>query len=215
MPLFRRMLIDFRRSPHASDLGFEVFIRARARSLRRRYSPRRTPLPSSGSSPPGPHFLRSIAVYRRSPLTTFTRRAFAVRDRARSSSPASLPREARRSRLRSACLLELSSLLPTLRARGPRPPFFAERRTVREARLSHGFPCDLRSLPDRAPSRLPDPTHASRSTRSRVLYTGTVIDLHDAATFVARSRRRGRSVSRSTPSSHAALTPRLRRAASL
>jgi hypothetical protein len=57
VPLFRRVLTDFRRLPPASDLGFEAFIRARPRSLLRRYSPRSTPLPSSGSSPPGPHFL--------------------------------------------------------------------------------------------------------------------------------------------------------------
>jgi hypothetical protein len=37
--------------------------------------------------------LRSIAAYPRSPLTTFVRRAFAVRDRAPSSSSASLPKK--------------------------------------------------------------------------------------------------------------------------
>ena len=96
LPLLRRVLTDFRRLPHTSDLGFEVFIRARARSMLRRYSQRCPPLPSSGSSPPGSHRSRSIAAYLRSPLTTFARRAFAVRDRAGSSSSASIPREARR-----------------------------------------------------------------------------------------------------------------------
>jgi len=57
VPLLRRALTDFRRLPHASDLGFEAFIRARSRSLPHGYSPRNTPLPSSVSSPPGPHFL--------------------------------------------------------------------------------------------------------------------------------------------------------------
>jgi hypothetical protein len=96
LPLLRRVLTDFRRLPHASDLGFEVFIRARARSLPHRYSQRCPPLPSSGSSPPGPHRSRSSAAYLRSPRTTLARRAFAVRDRTWSSSSASLPRTARR-----------------------------------------------------------------------------------------------------------------------
>lgn len=91
---FRRVLTSLRRLPHAADLGFEAFIRARPRSIRHSYSPRRTPLPSSGSSPPGPHFTRSIAAYPRSPLTTFFSLRLRLRDRASSSSPASLPREA-------------------------------------------------------------------------------------------------------------------------
>jgi hypothetical protein len=93
-PLVRGVLTDFRRLPHAPDLGFEAFIRARPRSIQHSYSPRCTPLPSSGSSPPGPHFTRSIACYLRSPLTTFLSLRLRFRDRASSSSSASLPREA-------------------------------------------------------------------------------------------------------------------------
>ena len=88
------MLTDLRRLPHASDLGSEAFIRARPRSIQHSYSPRCTPLPSSGSSPPGPHFTQLIAAYWRSPLTTFLSLRLRFRDRASSPSSASLPREA-------------------------------------------------------------------------------------------------------------------------
>jgi hypothetical protein len=46
-----------RLSPAATNsvLDLEAFIHAKPRSLRRRYSPRRKPLPSSGCSPPGAH----------------------------------------------------------------------------------------------------------------------------------------------------------------
>jgi hypothetical protein len=40
--------------PHDKRLGFEALLHARARSLRRGYAPRRRPLPSSVSAPPGP-----------------------------------------------------------------------------------------------------------------------------------------------------------------
>jgi hypothetical protein len=99
-PLLRSVLTDLRRLPPAPDLGFEAFIRARPRSIQHSYSPRCTPLPSSGSSPPGPHFLRSIAFYLRSPLSTCLSPRLRFRDRASSSSPAYLPTEAWRLRLR-------------------------------------------------------------------------------------------------------------------
>jgi hypothetical protein len=99
-PLLRSVLTDLRRLPPAPDLGFEAFIRARPRSIQHSYSPRCTPLPSSGSSPPGPHFLRSIAFYLRSPLSTFLSPRLRFHDRASSSSPAYLPTEAWRLRLR-------------------------------------------------------------------------------------------------------------------
>jgi hypothetical protein len=62
-----------RELPRRSGPGFEAFIYARPRSVGRRYSPRPTSLPSSGSSPPGSHFPRMVAGL---PTTRRSRRFF-------------------------------------------------------------------------------------------------------------------------------------------
>lgn len=69
-PLVRTKLTDLRRLPLDPVLDFEAFIHARPRSPWLRYSQRHAPLPSSGSSPPGPHFQQLIAVTCDAPLTT-------------------------------------------------------------------------------------------------------------------------------------------------
>jgi len=97
-------------SPRDSALDFEAFICAGPRSLRRRYSPRRASLPSSGSSPPGsspPTAGRSLPTTSALDVSPLHLRS---RARAPASSSASSPQEARRQRLRSARLLEISSL---------------------------------------------------------------------------------------------------------
>jgi hypothetical protein len=121
LPSFRRVLTDFRRLPPASDLGFEVFIRARPRSMQRSYSPRCTPLPSSVSSPPGSHSFGRSQLTRdlRSRRSFAAPSLFAIARRAR---PQRLSRRSPALRLRSACLLEFSSLPPNLRARDPVGP---------------------------------------------------------------------------------------------
>jgi len=126
------------------------------------YSPRCTPLPSSGSSPPGPHFTRSIAAYARSPLSTFLSPHLRLRDRASSPSSASLPREAWRCVSASpACssfraFLQISVLVtPTHRPLPCDEP-------VRDAPLSARLPSRRALLPERAPIRLPFSTRASR-----------------------------------------------------
>lgn len=69
-------------SPHGSALDFEAFICARPRSMRRRYSPRRTPLPSSGSL-----LLQALTSHGRSQLThdLRSRRWFVTHARSRGS----------------------------------------------------------------------------------------------------------------------------------
>jgi hypothetical protein len=74
---FLDSLTDFRRPPLVEDLGSEAFIRARQRSLQSRYSQFCTPLPSSGSAPPGIDFFRLDPAYPCPPLSTFVRSAFA------------------------------------------------------------------------------------------------------------------------------------------
>lgn len=69
-PLVQTQLTDLRRLPLGPVLDFEAFIHARPRSPWLRYSQRHAPLPSSGSSPPGPHFQQLIAVTCDAPLTT-------------------------------------------------------------------------------------------------------------------------------------------------
>jgi hypothetical protein len=73
---------------------------------------------------------------------------FAIALRAR---PQRLSRRSPASRLRFACLLELSSLLPNLRARDSALIARCQAmRSVREARHSRSCPRDLRLLPERA-----------------------------------------------------------------
>jgi hypothetical protein len=168
------VLTDLRRLPHASDLGFEAFIHARPRSIQNSYSPRCTPLPSSGSSPPGPHFTRLIAAYLRSPLTTFLSLRLRFRDRASSSSSASLPREAWcRVSASPACssfraFLQISVLVtPTHR------PLPCDE-LVRDSPPSARLPSRRASFPEHATTRLPEPLRASPPTSSHVLDTCTV-----------------------------------------
>jgi hypothetical protein len=127
-PLSLDSLTDLRRLPLVQVLGFEAFIRARPRSLQRRYSQLCTPLPSSGSAPPGSllppvglDFLASSA------LDVFSLR-LRFRDRGSTSSSASLPAEAGvASPLRRACP-SFRAFPPTLRARAFNSPPVALRR---------------------------------------------------------------------------------------
>jgi len=213
---FRCVLTDLRRLPPASDLGSEAFIRTRPRSIQHSYSPRCTPLPSSGSSPPGPHFTRSIASYLRPPLSTFFSLRLRFRDRASSSSPASLPREAwRRVSASPTCssfraFLQISVLVtPTHRPLPCDEP-------VRDSPPSARLPSQRALFPEHAPIQLPRPSRASPPTSSHVLDTCTVISssrlCHPNSVtqrMVTSSRQVCRSVSRSTLPSHDSLTARL------
>jgi hypothetical protein len=147
---FPDVLTDFRRLPHTSDLGFEAFIRARQRSLQHSYSPHCTPLPSSGSSPPGTHFTRSNAVYLRAPLTTFLSLRLRLRDRASSSSSACLPREAwRRVSASPACPSFRAFLQPSVHAIPSRRPLPCDD-PVRDLRLTTRLPSRSAVLPEHA-----------------------------------------------------------------
>jgi hypothetical protein len=77
-------------------LGFEAFIRARVRCLRARYSPARSSLPSSGSSPPGLRFLVAAPSYSKPPLVPLPPAVFAFALTALRPTSAYHPRETRR-----------------------------------------------------------------------------------------------------------------------
>jgi hypothetical protein len=103
-------LTRLRRLPSRSDLDFEAFIRTRARSRQRSYSPRCPPLPSSGCSPPGPHFPPQVPAYPEPSTLDVTSRSLRLRARPQRPSSAYRPRVVRQLRLRAAGLPEFSSL---------------------------------------------------------------------------------------------------------
>jgi len=103
-------LTRLRRLPSPSDLGFEAFIRTRPRSRQRSYSPRCPPLPSSGCSPPGPHFPPQVPAYPEPSTLDVTSRSLRLRARPQRPSSAYRPRVVRQLRLRAAGLPEFSSL---------------------------------------------------------------------------------------------------------
>jgi hypothetical protein len=169
VPLLRRVLTDFRRLPHAADLGFEAFIRARPRSMQCRYSPHCTPLPSSGSSPPGPHFAG------RSQLTCDLRsRRFASprlrcsRSRTELVLSVSPDKAWRRVSAPPACSSFRAFLQTSVRVI-PRRPHVAVRGLVPGGTPSSAWlPTQRALLPEPASIRLPESPRASRRTSSRV-----------------------------------------------
>jgi hypothetical protein len=167
---FRCVLTDLRRLPHASDLGFEALIRARPRSMQHSYSPHCTPLPSSGSSPPGPHSPRSITFYWRSPLTTFLSPHLRFRDRASSSSSASLPRKAWLCVSASPTCSSFRAFLQisVLVTPAHRPLPCDE--SIRDPPPSARLPSRRALFPERTPIRLPFSTRTSRRLPHRARY---------------------------------------------
>jgi hypothetical protein len=221
LPSLPVSLTDFRRLPLDQNLDFEALLHARPRSLQNRYSQRCTPLPSSGSAPPGPlDFFRLDSAYPCPPLSTFLRSAFARRDRGPTSSSASLPaKPGVASPLRPTCS-RFRAFPPTLRARHSNSPPVALRRagsgtsfTARPVALTIDFASrSLRSSVARPAERVSTTIHrdrfahadsSSRPSRSTV------------ARGTSLSPRVCRSVARSTPSAHDALAAWLRHAASL
>jgi hypothetical protein len=161
-PLFRCALTDLRRLPRATDLGFEAFIRARSRSIQHSYSPRCMPLPSSGSSPPGPHSPRSITFYWRSPLPTFFSPRLRFRDRASSSSSASLPRKAwLRVSAPPTCSSFRAFLQISVHVTSAHRPLPCDE-SVRDPLPSARLPSRRALVPEHAPIRLPFSTRTSR-----------------------------------------------------
>ena len=124
-PLSPATLTGLRRSPHDSALDFEALIRARPRSLPRGYSPRGTPLPSSGSSPPGP----SLPTVGRSLPTT------SALDVARCAFACALAHRPRPQRLSARSPADTSPLRPP--ARGFEPSL---RTSVRSTSAPFGCP---------------------------------------------------------------------------